>query len=64
MPKTHQFTKNADEKAVEIVLDKIVSFEWDSFSECTSIKLCNGENIGVSESIDEVRKILNDSDRN
>lgn len=62
MVKTHQFTRNVDGTAVEIVLDKIVTFYRDEFSECTTIKPVNGEKIGVSESVDEVRRIVNSDD--
>lgn len=57
MAKTHQFTKNVDGKPVDIVLEKILSFEWDEHSECTSIKFVEGDKIGVSETVEEVRKV-------
>ena len=61
MPKTHQFTENSAGTPVSIVLGHITKFERDEFSNCTSITLTGGEKIGVSESIEEVTKVIEDA---
>jgi uncharacterized protein YlzI (FlbEa/FlbD family) len=58
LPKTHQFTKNASGTPITIVIDKIKTFEFDEFSECTQITLIDGTKYGVSETIEEVTKIV------
>ena len=61
MPKTHQFTRNTSGQPVEIVIDKIATFDHDEFSECTIIVLVGGDKIGVSESVEDVRAIVKDA---
>ncbi len=63
MPKTHEFTDNATGKPIAVVIDKIVVFKKDEFSECTSIELIGGTKIGVSETIDQVQKVVEDANR-
>ena len=61
MTKTHKFTKNDTGNAVEVVVNKIIRFEHDTFSECTAIYLEGGDKIFVSESLEQVSTVVNDS---
>ncbi|WP_249694536.1 hypothetical protein [Stappia sp. WLB 29] len=63
MPKTHRFTENASGDPVNVVIDKITTFQYDSFAECTTLVLLNGQKIAVSETDDEVREVIENSDR-
>lgn len=63
MAKTYEFTENASGARISIVIDKIATFKKDEFSECTSIELIDGKKIGVSESVDEVRKVIENAQR-
>lgn len=56
--KTHLFTRNSSDTPVNIVLDKVRSFERDEFSDCTKIVYIDGDTIGVSETIEEVRAVI------
>ena len=58
MPKTHKFTKNSEGEKITVVLSQIQSFNKDNFSECTRLSLIGGVTIGVSETEEEVRKVL------
>lgn len=61
MPKTHTFTENSTGSPTDVVLEKIKSFHWSDFSECTIIEFIDDTKIGVSESVEEVRRIINDA---
>lgn len=61
MAKTHRFTQNVDGEPIEIVLDKIEAFKVDEFSGCTLLELTSGKTVGVAESIDKVRGIVEDA---
>ncbi len=58
MSKTHRFTDNATGEPIEIVIAHIVSFRRDNFSECTSIKLTTGTEVGVMETESQVRDAI------
>jgi len=58
MPKTHEFLENRLELPIIIVLDKIQTIQHDSRSECTTITMIGGEKIGVSESVEIVKKAV------
>lgn len=58
MPKTHTFTESTSGEPVDVVVDKIATYKHDGFSECTSITLVGGAKLGVTETVDEVRKVI------
>lgn len=58
MPKTHDFTENSSGETITIVLNQIQTIEKDHHSDCTTIVLIGGKEIGVSESVDEVKKVV------
>ena len=56
MPKTHEFTDNATGKPIAVVIDKIVVFKKDEFSECTSIELM-GQRLAYPKQSIKCRKL-------
>jgi len=61
MSKTHEFTNNSSSTPVSVVLDKIVSYERDDFSESTKIKLVGGDVIHVSETVSQVKAAIDNA---
>ena len=61
MPKTHTFARHQSRDPVDVVLDKIESFEHDPFSYCTTIVMVSGQTIAVDDTPEQVRKIVNES---
>jgi hypothetical protein len=61
MAKTHAFTRNQDDSEVVVVIDKIKTVDHDAFSECTRIIFIDGTHEGVKESVEEVRKVIDDA---
>ncbi|KCZ89537.1 hypothetical protein [Hyphomonas jannaschiana] len=61
MPKTHQFTRIENDTRVDVVIDKIVTFEVNEVNdgEGAIIHLSDGSSIAVAESLDEVRRVVN-----
>lgn len=58
MAKAHKFTENSSGSEIVIVLAHITKCQTDKFSECTTITLTNGEKVGVSESLIDVVKAI------
>lgn len=58
MAKTHRFTENATGTPVSVVVEHITKVERDEFSDCTTITLIGGQEIGVSESVEQVNKAV------
>lgn len=58
MPKTHRFTDNVSEQPVVVVIDKIQFFQRDDHSECTQIRLTDGSDLAVSETVEEVQRVI------
>ena len=60
MPRTHTFSRHPGGDPVDVVLDKIETFEHDDIAYCTTLTLASGQTIPVAEALDVVRRIVND----
>ena len=61
MPKTHTFSRHQSGDPVDVVLDKIESFEHDPFTYCTTLVMVSGQTIPVDETPEQVRQIIREA---